>query len=133
MQSLPPILLKQEIKRLAYLALGFSSLGLGILGAFLPLLPTTCFILLAAWAFARSSERWHQALRNHARFGATVRLWEDHRCIPRRAKQIAVAAIAATFALSIFLLRQSTLLVVLLLLIMTALMVFIWTRAEPPA
>ena len=123
---------KQTVKRMAYLILGFVALGLGIIGAFVPLMPTTCFILAAAWAFARSSDRWHQALRNHVRFGATVRDWEDHRCMSRRAKRIAIGSIVLTFSLSLLLWRQSTVLTVLLVLLMAALIGYIWTRAELP-
>lgn len=72
-----------------YLLLGWICVGLGVVGAFLPLMPTTVFLLIAAWAFARSSPRWHRWLREHSRFGEMVRSWEDHHAMPRRAKRIA--------------------------------------------
>ncbi len=91
---------KLGLSQLTYLALGYTCLGLGLVGAFLPLLPTTVFLLIAAWAFSRSSERWHRWLREHARFGPTVRAWEMHRAMPRRAKRLAYAALAVSYALT---------------------------------
>ena len=63
-------------------------------------MPTTVFVLVAAWAFARSSERWHRWLREHGRFGPTVRAWEAHRAMPRRAKRLAYVALAVSYALT---------------------------------
>jgi uncharacterized membrane protein YbaN (DUF454 family) len=86
--------------RLAYLVLGWVCVSLGLIGAFLPLMPTTVFLLIAAWAFSRSSPRWHRWLREHARFGEAVRAWEEHHAMPRRAKRIAFIALAASYALT---------------------------------
>ena len=88
------------LRRLTYLALGYTCLGLGLVGAFLPLLPTTVFLLIAAWAFSRSSERWHRWLLEHPRFGPAVRAWEAHRAMPRRAKRLAYAALAVSYTLT---------------------------------
>ena len=89
--------------RYLYLGLGWLSLALGFIGIFLPLLPTTVFLLIAAWAFSRSSERLHRWLREHVRFGTIVRDWEEHHAMPRRAKRIALLALAASYALTAFL------------------------------
>jgi len=86
----------------AYLLLGWACVLLGLVGAFLPLLPTTVFLLVAAWAFSRSSPRWHRWLREHAHFGEAVRNWEEHHAMPRRAKRIAFAALAASYAFTAF-------------------------------
>jgi uncharacterized protein len=75
-------------KRLYWL-LGWVCVALGTAGAFLPLLPTTVFLLIAAWAFSRSSPRWHHWLREHPRFGHLIRGWEEHHAMPRRAKRVA--------------------------------------------
>lgn len=72
--------------RVCYLGLGWIFVGLGLLGAVLPLLPTTPFLLLAVWAFARSSRRLHDWLYHHPRFGQSLRSWRDHRVISWRAK-----------------------------------------------
>jgi len=89
--------------RYLYLALGWLAMTVGMIGVFVPLLPTTVFLLIAAWAFSRSSERWHRWLREHVRFGSLVRDWEEHHAMPRRAKRIALLALAASYALTAFL------------------------------
>jgi uncharacterized protein len=76
-------------QRLAWLGAGLASLGTGIVGIFLPLLPTTPFVLLAAFCFSRASTRAERWLLEHARFGPMVRDWRERHAIPRRAKQLA--------------------------------------------
>jgi uncharacterized membrane protein YbaN (DUF454 family) len=84
-------------KKHAYWALGWTSVGLGLIGAFVPLLPTTVFLLIAAWAFARSSPRWHRWLRQHPRYGHLIRAWEEHHAMPRRAKRVAWITLALSY------------------------------------
>ncbi len=69
---------------------GVFFLVLGAIGAVLPLLPTTPFVLVAAWCFARSSPRLHQWLLATQMFGPMLRNWEENRCVPLRAKVTAV-------------------------------------------
>jgi uncharacterized membrane protein YbaN (DUF454 family) len=85
------------MKQHGYMVLGWTCVALGFIGAFLPLLPTTVFLLIAAWAFAKSSPRWHRWLREHPRWGHLIRDWEDHHAMPRRAKRIAWATLAASY------------------------------------
>lgn len=92
-----------QTNRHLYLALGWVCVALGLLGAFLPLMPTTVFLLIAAWAFSRSSARWHRWLREHARFGETIRAWEEHHAMPRRAKRVALFALALSYAFTAYL------------------------------
>lgn len=75
------------------LVLGFICLGLGIIGIFTPLLPTTPFILLAGFLFSRSSERFHKWLLHHQFFGEIIRSWEKDRIIPLKAKILALSMI----------------------------------------
>jgi hypothetical protein len=85
----------------AFLGLGLGFVALGVAGIFLPLLPTTPFLLLAAACFARSSDRFYNWLLNHPLLGATVREWQQYRSIPRRTKWVAIATMAATLAVSV--------------------------------
>jgi len=88
-----PALLPQRPRwqRALWVAAGGLSLATGIVGAFLPLLPTTPFVLLAAFCFARGSARVERWLLDHPRFGPMVRDWRKRRAIPRRAKRLAWA------------------------------------------
>ena len=85
--------------RYVLLCLGFVCTGLGIVGIVLPGLPGTLFLLIAVWAFSRSSERFHLWLYNHPRFGSGVRAWHEHGVIPPRAKIAALTMISLSFAL----------------------------------
>jgi uncharacterized membrane protein YbaN (DUF454 family) len=73
-----------------YKPLGFLFLGLAIIGVLLPVLPSTPFLLLSAWFFARSSEKWHKWLLDSNLFGPLLRNWEESRCISLRTKAVAI-------------------------------------------
>ncbi|HNU10440.1 MAG TPA: YbaN family protein [Rubrivivax sp.] len=81
-----------------WIAAGFVALVTGIIGIFLPVLPTTPFVLVAAYCFARGSPRWERWLLRHPRFGPMVRAWRARRVVPLRAKQIAWVTMAASCA-----------------------------------
>ncbi|WP_185983365.1 YbaN family protein [Aureimonas mangrovi] len=83
----------------AYRALGSAAVALAAAGVVLPGLPTTPFLLVAVWAFGRSSPELAERLRQHPRFGPALRDWQDRRAVPRRAKVLAVVSMAASFAL----------------------------------
>jgi uncharacterized membrane protein YbaN (DUF454 family) len=83
------------------LAAGVVCVVLGVIGIFLPLLPTTPFMLLAAACFARSSRRFHDWLLANRTFGPLILEWEKHRSIPRRTKLTAIALMSLTLAVSI--------------------------------
>jgi uncharacterized membrane protein YbaN (DUF454 family) len=89
------------LKKTVYKPLGFVFLLLGLLGIPLPVLPSTPFILLSAWFFARSSERWHQWLLQSELFGPMIHNWEEQRCMSCRAKTVALAAMALAGSASI--------------------------------
>jgi uncharacterized membrane protein YbaN (DUF454 family) len=74
---------------------GIVSVGLGAIGAFLPIVPTVPFLLLAAFCFARSNPAWERRLFEHRTYGAPLRNWRDRRAISRKAKVSAVVAMSA--------------------------------------
>lgn len=82
--------------RALWAAAGLLALATGIVGIFLPLLPTTPFVLVAAFCFARGSERCEQWLLTNPRFGPMVRNWRAKRAIPLRVKQLAWCSMALT-------------------------------------
>lgn len=87
--------------RLAFLALGTLFLALGIAGAFLPVLPTTPFMLLAAACYARASTRFYNGLLNNRMFGPAILEWRRYRSIPYRVKWTAIILMAVTLSISI--------------------------------
>ena len=78
------------MKRIILLALGWSCVGLAFIGIFFPGIPTTPFLIVALWAFAQSSKKFHAWLLNHKRFGPILQNWESHRVVPRKAKILMV-------------------------------------------
>ena len=87
--------------RVALVLAGTGFVGLGILGAFLPVLPTTPFMLLAAGCYARASTRFYNGLLNNRAFGPTIREWRRYRSIPYRTKWTAIGLMAVTLTASI--------------------------------
>ena len=85
-------------QRVLWGAAGVMSLAIGIVGIFLPLLPTTPLVLLAAFCFSRCSEAWERWLLEHRTFGPMVRDWRANRAVPLRAKQFAVVMMALSSA-----------------------------------
>ena len=89
-------------------AMGFLFLGVGVIGIFLPLLPATPFVLLAAACFARSSEKWHRWMLANETCGPMIRNWEQNRCITCRVKMIEIASMVFVGGFSIFYAVEST-------------------------
>ncbi|MEC5342312.1 DUF454 family protein [Brenneria populi] len=109
--------------RALLIVMGWGAVVLATLGVVLPLLPTTPFLLLAAWCFARSSPRFHHWLLYRSWFGGYLRHWQRHRALPPGAKWKAVVVILLTFSLSLWLIKIIWIRV-LLLVIMTILLTF---------
>jgi uncharacterized membrane protein YbaN (DUF454 family) len=76
------------------IAFGWLNVGLGMVGAILPVMPTTVFMLMALWAFSKSSPRFHRWLYTHPRFGPVLQDWQQERAIPGPAKALALTVMA---------------------------------------
>lgn len=113
------------MQRTILIIIGWLAVVLGTLGVVLPLLPTTPFILLAAWCFARSSPRFHHWLLYRSWFGGYLRYWQKHRAMPPGAKPCAIAVILITFAISLWLVKMMWVRI-LLLIILSCLLIFMW-------
>lgn len=109
--------MRQQLKKTLYLIFGFVFIILGIVGLFLPLLPTTPFIILAAFFFSQSSEKCHQWLLNNKVFGPILYNWETSRCIPSFAKKLSfiMIGIFGTYSVMVIPLVSVKLLTVALL------------------
>ncbi|MCP3972178.1 MAG: DUF454 domain-containing protein [Rhodobacteraceae bacterium] len=116
--------------RVIYLVLGWLSVGLGVLGILLPVLPTTPFMILAAFLFSRGSPRTRAWLIEHAHFGPHIRNWEATGAIAPRAKRAAVAAMAMVLLVSLIF-GFGWWILSIQALCMGAAAVFILTRPDP--
>ncbi|MDA4845418.1 YbaN family protein [Hoeflea poritis] len=125
------MLRRNRLQCYLWLAAGCISLALGIIGIVLPLLPTTPFLLLAAFCFARGSEKLHSWLVNHPRLGPPIRDWETYRAISKRGKVMAMIAIVAVFVISI-LAGVATYVIAIQAVVLSAVSIFILTRPHPP-
>ncbi|EMI5489103.1 DUF454 family protein [Providencia stuartii] len=82
--------------------MGWTAVILACLGVVLPVLPTTPFLLLAAWCFSRSSPRFHHWLLYRSWFGSYIRHWQTYKGLPKGAKPKAIIVILVTFTISIW-------------------------------
>lgn len=107
---------------------GLGFVGIGTVGAFLPLLPTVPFLLLALFCFARGNPAWEQRLLDHPKWGPPLRQWRERRAIPRRAKIAAVSTMAASVVITALTLGWPWVLVPAGVMALSG--SWIWTRAE---
>ena len=89
------------VVRAIFLVAGLAALALGVAGIFLPVLPTTPLVLLAAACFARSYRPFHEWMLAHRLFGPVLREWHEHRSIPYRTKLLAIGMMTVTLGASI--------------------------------
>ncbi len=120
--------------RKLYLGLGLAALSIGFAGMFLPLVPTTPLVLLAAWFFSRSSPRIHQWLRAHRRFGPILRDWENGQVIRPGAKAASVVLMFGLVGYSVWFVLSTPYLQALLILISLGVALFVLSRPSktPP-
>ena len=87
--------------RVVYLGVGWLAVSCAFIGAFLPILPTVPFLLVALWAFGRSSDRLRERLLADPVFGPDIRRWQERGAIRRGAKILSVVAMSASVAISL--------------------------------
>ena len=85
------------VLRAIYFSLGCLFFIVGFIGAFVPVLPTTIFMILALWMFSKSSVQFHDWLYNHKYFGPLLQQWQQYRVIPLSAKIFAISMMAVSF------------------------------------
>lgn len=83
-------------------SIGAVAFALGVIGVMLPIVPTVPFLLIAVWAFARSSPQLHQKILSHRIYGPPIRAWQEHGAIGRVAKIWAVSAMAAGVVIALW-------------------------------
>jgi uncharacterized membrane protein YbaN (DUF454 family) len=117
--------------RAAWFVTGMVAMALGLLGVFLPLLPTTGFLLLATFCFARSSPVLHDWIVNHPRLGPPIADWRTHGAISRKAKTTAAAMLVVAFLAGV-LLGFPPAVLALQAIVLLAVGAFLLTRPAPP-
>jgi uncharacterized membrane protein YbaN (DUF454 family) len=127
---LPPEGSRRRRVRWAWWLLAYASLGVGLVGIVLPGLPTVPFVLLAAFAAARGSQRLHAWLLAHRQFGPLIRDWEAQGAVSRRAKRLATLMMAAC-AVVMFLTAPAVWMAAMGTAVMAAVAAWLWRRPEP--
>jgi uncharacterized membrane protein YbaN (DUF454 family) len=117
--------------RAVWFTLGWMNVGLGLIGAVLPLMPTTIFLIVAAGCFARSSPELERWLVEHPRFGPPLRDWRAHGAIRPAAKRAAVLAMALSMAPTVIL-GAPVWVMATQAVALTAVAAFLITRPAPP-
>ena len=111
--------------------LGWFFLALGAIGAVLPILPTTPFLIVALALFSKSSPRFHQMLLNNRWFGPTLRQWEETRTLSRKTKYKVYTLIIAVFSVSIAIFHDKIHYQLMLAALGAILLAIIWRIKEP--
>jgi uncharacterized membrane protein YbaN (DUF454 family) len=126
--------LASKATRPFWYALGWIAMALAAAGAVLPLLPTVPFLLVAAWAFGKSSKRWRAWIYNQPTFGPMLMDWEHHGVIPPVGKYAAVLMMLSSFAALVMYSGAPVYVFVIVGVILTTVTGFILTRPSyPPA
>lgn len=116
------------MKKMTYLVIGHLCLILGIIGAFIPVLPTTPFLLLAAFLYSQSSPKLHQWIISHKYLGPPVKDWQERGVIGLKAKIIATVMITMVIGLRFPSLAVNMWIKISATTILIAVLIFIWTR-----
>jgi uncharacterized protein len=125
--------MRAHLKRYLLIILGWLFVILGAIGAVLPLLPTTPFLILALACFAESSPRFHKMLLDNKWFGPPLAQWEQSKTIRRKIKHKVMVLIIATFGISIWVLSGRIELQLMLVCLCLILLTFVWRLKESEA
>ena len=112
------------MKRTILISLGWLCVGLGFVGVFVPGIPTTIFLIIALWAFTKSSKKLRHWLLNHKRFGPILNNWQEHKVVPRRAKILMVVLMSLAVILFYYSL-QSLILTIGLIIILVSVAIYV--------
>ena len=116
--------------RWLWAALAWTSLALGIIGAFLPVMPTVPFVLLSAFAATRGSERLRRWLVSHPRFGRAILDWEQNGTVSRQAKRFAIGMMCVS-SVSMAIFAPRWWMAAIGIAVMALVSVWLWRRPEP--
>ena len=109
---------------------GMLCFGIGVVNAFIPLMPTTVFLLMGLWAYGKGDPAMRERLLNHPRYGASLRLWVEHRQITRKGKIAACLGITASASFTAWAIGGKPVMWAVVAGLV-GLMAFIATRQEP--
>lgn len=116
---------RNSLIRRVLIVAGTLFVGLGIVGIFLPILPTTPFLLLAAACYARSSERFYRWLLNHRWFGTYIRTYQEGKGIPVKAKALSISLIWLTIVSSVIFVVHPLIVRIILIVIAAGVTVYL--------
>lgn len=122
-----------KLLKTAYIIFGFISLALGIIGIFLPIMPTTPFILLSAFCFSRGSEKIYNWFISNKYFGRIVKDWEENRVIKLKVKIFVSVTLPFSLIYPLFFKDLSLPLRTLIVIVAISVLTFIWTRPSAVA
>ncbi len=110
------------------LAFAWLNVGLGMIGVVVPGMPTTIFLIIAVWAFSKSSIRFQRWLWEHPKFGPSIRAWHLHRVIPVKAKIMAASMMAVSLIIVTVFVADSWVFPALLAAFLVPVLAFIVSR-----
>lgn len=118
--------------KLIYMTIGLALVAIGVIGIFVPLLPTTIFFILAAVFFAKSNPRLENWILTHPKLGPSVVEWQEHGVIPFKAKLMAFAGMTLGYLLFLHMSAPSYILAIAVALMMMGIATYVGTRPSKP-